>query len=157
MKITALLSTILASAILLLTGCSSIPAGSLGGIRIVEGRSNADLKDFTPDRRKKFEDSLQDELYDRGGGFVRGDKYTLTWTIAKIDEGSRALRFWVGMGAGTSVFNVDVQVTDAQGHLVGKDTVVDFEWRGSDFDNTCEDAGKDTAKAARKIIMGPRK
>ena len=87
-------------------GTPDPPIRQLRGITIVEGPSTADLKDFTPKRRKLFETALEKELYESESGFTRGNNYTLTWTVLKVDEGSGALRFFGGGGAGSGVLNV---------------------------------------------------
>jgi hypothetical protein len=48
-----------------------------------------------------------------GKAIVRG-KVTL------VDGGSRALRYWIGFGAGATKFGVNGQVTDATGRVLGR-------------------------------------
>ena len=145
-------------AITLFSGCAtqSAPTRQLGGIKIVEGPSTADLKDFTPKRRGLFEAALEKELYDSDSGFTRGNNYTLTWTVLNVDEGSGALRFFGGNGSGRGVLDVLVQVTDAKGKVIGvheSTGMEDSRPRSENLQAVCEDAGTEAAQVAQKIVI----
>jgi len=159
MKISSLLSCTLLSTIVFLVGCASTPTRPLGGISAVQGPASTNCKDLTPRRLDLVKEGLDKELYDSNSGFVRGKDYTLTWTPLKVDEGSRALRYWVGGGAGSGIMLVDVKVTDSRGKLVGQDDVDAMKVMGGfggDFDDACKEAGEEIAKAARKIVSGEK-
>ena len=141
-----------------LAGCATTPPSRpLGGITAVEGSTTANLKDFTPERRSKFQAALEKKLYGPGSGFVRGNDYRLTWTPVKVDEGSRALRYFVGFGAGAGTMVTNVKVTDAKGKLVGQGEAEGkrvMGIAGGDFEGACEEAGEEIAKVARTIVSG---
>jgi hypothetical protein len=48
--------------------------------------------------------------------------------ITKYEEGSKSLRFWIGMGAGSSFFEADVQFRDNKGVAIGKIKVDKNSW-----------------------------
>jgi hypothetical protein len=47
---------------------------------------------------------------------------TVTGNVHQIHKGSKALRFWVGMGAGQAKMEGEFTVTDAHGNIVNKFT-----------------------------------
>ena len=145
-------------AIAVFSGCAgqSTPTRQLGGITIVEGRSTADLKDFTPKRRALFETALEKELYGSESGFTRGNNYTLTWTVIKVDEGSGAARFFAGGAIGRGVLDVLVQVSDAKGKVIGVHESTGMDEgrpRNENLELMCEDAGTEAAQLAQKIVI----
>jgi hypothetical protein len=142
----------------LLAGCAtkSPPPRPLGGITAVEGASTADLKDFTPARQRLFQAALEQELYNSGSGFGRGNDYTLTWTVTHVDAGSRAARIWMGGDIGMGQIVIEVKVADAKGRLIGIHETTGMTGHfhsGGDFDDVCEDAATATADLARSIVV----
>jgi hypothetical protein len=64
---------------------------------------------------KIFADKIADEIEKKNlfnkvvRGPVEGEALVICGEITRCDEGSAAARFWVGMGAGSSYFDADVQ------------------------------------------------
>jgi hypothetical protein len=101
------------------------------------------------DIRNKFVQRLDEELY--RANFTRGNEFTLTWKCTEVDKGNRALRYFVGFGAGSGVMAITATVSDAKGHplgsreLKGVQTIGVF---GGSFDSAIEMAADETADFA---------
>lgn len=132
-----------AVAVLMTTGCgttSALKSGSSGGLESVRqygGVSVLDFADRTPketaknkapsevaermrERGRHFSDLIAAELT-RTGAFekVTRSETALPGTlvvageITRLKEGNSSLRFWVGMGAGSSYFDATVRILEA--------------------------------------------
>jgi hypothetical protein len=66
-----------------------------------------------------FEASLMRRLGEEGFSFGDSEK-TLVYRFVDFDEGSRALRYFVGLGAGSSKMTVEVEFRDAEGRVRGQ-------------------------------------
>ena len=58
-----------------------------------------------------------------------GKALVISGRVTRMTEGSSALRFWVGMGAGSSYFDASVRLTDAEtGNVLGGATTDNNSW-----------------------------
>jgi len=74
--------------------------------------------------RQRFRQNLKKELY-RQGGFARGAKLQLRYRFVKHDPGNRALRYFIGFGAGHAEMTVEVTFLDQFNQELGTVQVTD--------------------------------
>lgn len=81
-----------------------------------------------------FADKIADELERRNmfskvvRGPVDGDALVISGRITRCDDGNSSLRFWIGMGAGSSYFDADVNFKNSSGTELGTMKVDKNSW-----------------------------
>ena len=109
---------------------------------------------MTPKFRECFRAKLDEMLYGEEGSFTRAEKgSTLRWEATRIDPGSRALRYFVGFGAGKGTFNVRASLADAKGRALTSSEVEGDQVMGvygGSYDSAIEEAAENVAEFANK-------
>jgi hypothetical protein len=132
----------------LLAGCGGISGPGTGTprkIRVVE----APGEKIPPQFHGKFVQRLERELYDEN--FTRGNDLVLTWKCTEVNAGNRALRYFVGFGAGAGVVVIQATLADAKGHVLGTKELKGVQtigMFGGSFDSAIEMAADGTADFA---------
>lgn len=146
---------ILAAAAFLAVGCASTDKARSSAPRkplaVVEGAHQPGL---TSEFRKVFQEKLDELLYGEDGAFTKVDKGpSLRWEVTRVDPGSRALRYFVGFGAGKGTFNARATLLDSKGNIL---TTTDTEGDqvmgvgGGSFDSAIEEAAENIAEFANR-------
>ena len=147
--------TLLSLAALLSVGCASSDKSRAATPRkplaVVEGTHQPGM---TPKFRECFRAKLDEMLYGEEGSFTRAEKgSTLRWEATRIDPGSRALRYFVGFGAGKGTFNVRASLADAKGRALTSSEVEGDQVMGvygGSYDSAIEEAAENVAEFANK-------
>jgi hypothetical protein len=133
---------------IILSACGTTSSlQDLHGANVTSARkfSRVTIQDFKSAVRDKegkagaaqisFADRIAAEIKKRNkfsnvGRNVKPDPNTLVidGTITKYEEGNPSLRFWIGMGAGSSFFEADVQFRDSKGTPIGHVKVDKNSW-----------------------------
>lgn len=94
-----------------------------------------DLSDSMTSAVHTFPDLIAQKLRDTGAfqevvrGPSSGKALSISGSITRLTEGSSALRFWVGMGAGSSYFDATTDLSDAEtGAKLGQVTTDKNSW-----------------------------
>jgi len=153
---------LLATAALLAVGCASSSdkartSAPRKPLAVVEGNHQPGL---TSEYRKVFQEKLDELLYGNEGAYTKVDKGpTLRWEATRIDPGSRALRYFVGFGAGKGTFNARALLVDAKGHTITSSDVEGDQVMGvggGSFDSAIEEAAENIAEFANKNAASVR-
>ena len=83
------------------------------------------------------------------GIYGAGNDLTLRYRFIQVDEGSRALRYIIGFGAGKGQLTVEVVYLDASGNEVSKINVggeISVGFFGGDFDEAISNAAREAAE-----------
>ena len=103
----------------------------VSSVQLSEETSTLDVPGYV---HTQFAEYLNNELYSRNA-FQRGPQMTISWSFTGFEKGSRALRYFVGMGAGKGKIMVHARFLDQKGHEIatvdGNGTVVMGEFGGS--------------------------
>lgn len=67
-----------------------------------------------------FQKYLDKELYYYKGGFQKGSQLKIKWEFTEFDQGNRALRYFVGCGAGKGKIVVHATFHDDHGHVLAE-------------------------------------
>jgi hypothetical protein len=110
----------------LLSGCAGSAvethAASRGAratsIQAVEDNDTAEVAAAPPKIANRFQSLLDEALYEENH-FRRGPDLTIKWRLIGYHEGSRALRYMVGFGAGQGKISVQARFIDQRGKEVG--------------------------------------
>jgi hypothetical protein len=84
----------------------------------------------TPAAIAVFEQQFKESLYAKGG-FVEGDQLTARFRYTAYNPGNRAMRYFVGFGAGKAEMSVEVTYIDANGVEVAKDEATGKMYMGA--------------------------
>jgi hypothetical protein len=107
------------------------------------------------DVHARFQQFFDEELYSRGG-FQRGPQLKIKWQFAEFDAGSRALRYFVGFGAGKGKITVHAMFLDERGHEIaavdGFGTVVMGAFGGS-YDSALRECAYEITKYAKDNFL----
>lgn len=80
----------------------------------------------------------------------------LSGVVSDYKPGNRAVRYWVGLGAGAQKFAVEATVTDKlSGRILAQDEVVDRKvggWVGGSDDKGVDDFSEKVASLVRKAL-----
>ena len=80
-------------------------------------RADRSRRPWRPDRdwqeiRSKFVQRLDSELFT--DNFSRGNDLVLSWKCTEVNPGNRALRYFVGFGAGAGVMTISATLSDSE-------------------------------------------
>lgn len=143
-------------AVLALTACASGTVTVLSPPQLEPGatfptlkiESGTDTVTIPTDARAHFEKRLNEYLFAKTSGFAPGDSLTLRFRFIQFDEGSRALRYIVGFGAGKGKMTAEVTFHDKDQKEIAKITVegeISMGFLGGDFDQAISAAAKKVA------------
>lgn len=108
----------LVACVVLTAGCAT-PALKKGelpkAISLVEEPSPIEA---SAEVRAFFVKSLEEQLFETGRLFVKGQGLTIRWKVLENERGSRALRYMVGFGAGQARFKVLMTLLDEKNRLL---------------------------------------
>jgi Domain of unknown function (DUF4410) len=112
--------------------------------------SGTDTVTLPPEARAHFEKRLNEYLLTGKPPtkFAAGSDLTLRYRFIQFDEGSRALRYIVGFGAGKGKMTAEIVYLDAQGKEVAKINVegeISMGFFGGDFDMAISQAARQVA------------
>ncbi|MBP6013816.1 MAG: DUF4410 domain-containing protein [Alphaproteobacteria bacterium] len=112
--------------------------------------SGTDTVSIPADARAHFETRLNEYLLTAKPPtkFTPGSDLTLRYRFIQFDEGSRALRYLVGLGAGKGKMTAEVVFLDAQSKEVAKIHVegeISMGFFGGDFDMAISQAARQVA------------
>lgn len=116
-------------------------------------QSDSDTVTVPTEARAHFEKRLNEYLFAQGSHFKQGDDLTVRYRFIQFDEGSRALRYVVGFGAGKGTMTVEVVFLDKQQKELAKIQVggeLSMGFFGGDFDEAISRAAKEAADYALK-------
>lgn len=135
----------------LLGACASRPPITRKPLALAEGTH---AFEFTLNYRQTFEKKLNEMLYGKDGVFVKSTAgNVLHWEVVKADPGSRALRYFVGFGAGKGIFLVRTDLMDRKGKMIaGEDEEGDqvMGVAGGSYDSAIEEAAEKVARFAER-------
>jgi hypothetical protein len=145
-------------AVALTTGCASHDYGPGTGpkrtLRVTEAPGGQTVP---PEIRTKFVQRLDSELFTEK--FAHGNELALTWKCTEVNPGNRALRYFVGFGAGSGVMAITTTLSDSKGHPLGSRELKGVQtigFFGGSFDSAIEMAADGTADfAAEKAYPKP--
>lgn len=107
------------------------------------------------DIHKRFQELLVEELYARGN-FQRGPQLKIKWQFAEFDEGSRALRYFVGFGAGKGKITIHATFLDERGREIaavdGFGTVIMGVFGGS-YDSALRECAYEITRYAKDNFL----
>ncbi len=121
------------------------PEASYPTLKIV---SDSDTVEIPADARAHFEKRLNEYLFTKESGFAPGDALTLRYRFVQFDEGSRALRYIIGFGAGKGKMTAEITFLDKDQKELGKISVegeIIMGFLGGDFDAAISAAAKKVA------------
>jgi hypothetical protein len=110
--------------------------------------SATDTVEIPAEARAHFEKRLNEYLFTKTNGFTPGDSLTLRYRFIQFDEGSRALRYLIGFGAGKGKMTAEVAFLDRDQTELGKISVegeIIMGILGGDFDAAISAAAKKVA------------
>ena len=112
--------------------------------------SDTDTVSIPADARAHFEKRLNEYLLGATPPtkFKPGSDLTLRYRFIQFDEGSRALRYFIGLGAGKGKMTAEIAFLDAQGKEVAKINVegeISMGFFGGDFDMAISQAARQVA------------
>jgi len=155
------LLVVLAAAVLL-SACASgaitvlSPAQTAPGMfQTLTIESGTDTVAIPADARAHFEKRLNEYLLWEKSPFKPGDALTLRYRFIQFDEGSRALRYVVGFGAGKGKMTAEVTYLDKDKNEIAKITVegeISMGFFGGDFDQAISIAAKKVADYTLKTF-----
>lgn len=117
--------------------------------------SGADTVTIPADARAHFEKRLNEYLFAANSGFTPGDGLTLRYRFIQFDEGSRALRYLLGFGAGKGKMTAEVVFLDKEQKELAKINVegeINMGFFGGDFDEAISRAARQVADYAIKTF-----
>jgi hypothetical protein len=108
----------------------------------------------------RFGQFLNDELYSKHD-FQPGSGMKIIWSFSEFDEGSRALRYFVGFGAGKGKIAVHATFLDQKGQVIGAvdgfGTVVMGAFGGS-YDSALRECAYEVARyATDNFLVGEQR
>ena len=124
---------------------TSSPGASYKTLKIESG---TDTVEIPADARAHFEKRLNEYLLDGKTKFSPGNDLTLRYRFIQFDEGSRALRYIIGFGAGKGKMTAEIVFVDSQGTVVAKINVegeISMGFFGGDFDMAISQAARQVA------------
>lgn len=124
---------------------STTPAGTLKTLRIESG---TDTVTIPADARAHFEKRLNEYLLAPKSKFTAGNDLTLRYRFIQFDEGSRALRYIVGFGAGKGKMTAEIVFLDKDQKQLAKVNVegeISMGFFGGDFDQAISLAARQVA------------
>lgn len=148
--IAAALSACATATTTVLAPASTAQAHTFSTIQI---QSNGDTVTVPPEARAHFEKRLNEYLFAQNSRFKQGDDLTIRYRFIQFDEGSRALRYIVGFGAGKGTMTVEVTFLDKQQKELAKINVggeLNMGFFGGDFDEAISRAAREAADYAQK-------
>jgi hypothetical protein len=112
--------------------------------------SGTDTVSIPVDARAHFEKRLNEYLLTATPPtkFAPGNDLTLRYRFIQFEEGSRALRYLIGFGAGKGKMTAEITFLDAQGKEVAKINVegeISMGFLGGDFDMAISQAAREVA------------
>jgi hypothetical protein len=110
--------------------------------------SATDTVEIPAEARAHFEKRLNEYLFTKTSGFTPGDSLTLRYRFIQFDEGSRALRYLIGFGAGKGKMTAEITFLDRDQTELGKISVegeIIMGILGGDFDAAISAAAKKVA------------
>ena len=113
--------------------------------------SATDTVTVPPQARTHFDARLNEYLYAKDSGFTPGDSLIVRYRFIQFDEGSRALRYLLGFGAGKGTMTVEVIFLDKSQKELAKINVggeISMGVFGGDFDEAISRAAKEVATYA---------
>lgn len=139
------------------TATTTVLAPASGGqahaFSTVQIQSYGDTVTVPGDARAHFEKRLNEYLFAANSHFKQGDDLTVRYRFIQFDEGSRALRYIVGFGAGKGTMTVEVVFLDKQQKELAKINVggeLNMGFFGGDFDEAISRAAREAADYALK-------
>jgi hypothetical protein len=97
------------------------------------------------------------KCFTRRSSFTRAEKgATLRWEATRIDPGSRALRYFVGFGAGKGTFNVRASLADAKGRALTSSEVEGDQVMGvygGSYDSAIEEAARMWPSSPNRTLL----
>jgi hypothetical protein len=77
---------------------------------------------LTDDQRARYQSLLTSRLSEKGVSVVasQSDAHTAKGTVTRYNRGSRALRYFIGFGAGRGTLDSNWDVIDAKGDVLGQ-------------------------------------
>lgn len=90
-------------------------AHKVSSIDIAPERSTVQV---APEAVARFQKFLEDDFYYKHG-FQRGNQLKLRWRFTEFDQGNRALRYFVGFGAGNGKVVAHATFLDEKNRVVG--------------------------------------
>jgi hypothetical protein len=144
---------LLATAALLAAGCASSEKARSAQPRkplaVVDGTHQPGL---TSEYRQVFREKLDELLFGKEGSYTKAENgATLRWEATRIDPGSRALRYFVGFGAGKGTFNARAVLVDTKGRTITSTSTEGDQVMGvagGSFDSAIEEAAENIAEFA---------
>ncbi|MDO4224064.1 MAG: DUF4410 domain-containing protein [Acinetobacter sp.] len=138
------------SAILALSACTTVNSVSNIPKQVQKSYSAFQLQDISTqksDINSQFAKKLNEQLTKYG--YKTGNGLNLSYNIESFDAGNRALRYFVGFGAGKATATISVKLTDETGQNLGQvstDTALYIGAFGGDAKGIIDKAAKDIAK-----------
>lgn len=102
-----------------------------------------------------FRNRLNEYLFAKDSRFKQGEDLTIRYRFIQFDEGNRALRYLIGMGAGKGTMTVEIVFLDKQQKELAKINVggeLSMGVLGGDFDEAISRAAREVADYAAKTF-----
>jgi Domain of unknown function (DUF4410) len=124
-----------------------------GTFQTLKIEAGTDTVEIPADARAHFEKRLNEYLLSPKSRFTAGDALTLRYRFTQFDEGSRALRYIIGFGAGKGKMTAEVTYLDKDENEIAKILVegeISMGVLGGDFDQAISLAAKKVAEYTLK-------